>query len=43
MDFDVETINLPDQNYTDIKITTNNGNTYITIIKNKDYPDDSKV
>ena len=43
MDFDVEILNLPDQNSADIKITTNNGKTFSTVIKIRDYPDDTKA
>ena len=35
MDFDVEILKLPDQNTTAIKVTTNNGKTFSTIIKNR--------
>ena len=43
MDFDVEILNLPHQNFTAIKITTNNGKTFSTVIKNRYYPDDTKA
>jgi len=43
MDFDVEILPIPDQNSTSIKITTNNGKTISTIIKNRDYQDDTKA
>ena len=43
MDFDVEILKLPDQNTTAIKVTTNNGKTFSTIIKNINFEDETKA
>jgi hypothetical protein len=42
MDFDVEIFKLPDQNSTAIKITTNNGKTNSTVIKNREFEADNQ-
>ena len=43
MEFDVNILKLPDKNSTAIKITTNNGKTFSTIIQNRNFEDETKA
>ena len=43
MDFDVKILKLHDQNSTAIKITSNNGKTNITFIKNREFEADTQA